>query len=599
MKRIFNIIKNPLFWIFLIALILRTYKLDELPFGFHVDEVKVAWNALSIAKTGLTDQNKSLGLYYDSFGDFRPSGIFFLTIPFISFLPRTEFAVRLPIAFIGALTVLPIYFLVKLINEDVNQDKENKNDKKQKNKMTTKIAYIASFLLAISPWHIELSRATNEMVVSTFFVLFAIICLIKLNKSKKIYFGLLTILLTSLSYLFYHSIRLLGPLVLTATYILTLNNLNPKGKNTRNTKDKKIDILGTFCILFSLMLTIFFATDQKGLSRLGQTSITNDVDISYQIERIKLESANIKGNILTKVFDSKNFIYLKSLAIEYGKYFSTDFLIGDSGRPYRFTTPGVGLITYVELLLLILGLSQIVKEKKNILPIILLLLAPIPAAITIEDSPNISRAFLMLPFLISIEALGFENILSSTLKFKKQITIIISILLIANFSYFLHMYFNHSISHRPYIKNFFVDSPTYRNVGTKELALKLDSLKGKYDKIIVTSFPDSPYPWYAFLNDKNPSEINKTYSENTKERVYENIIFSEDKCPSDYALLEYRRQNILIIEPWECPYKSKISDGEPLKIVDQIKRPDGSEVCTFMERDWTKPLLIDNKEVWY
>lgn len=571
--------------------------MGELPFGFHVDEVKVAWNALSIAKTGLTDQNKPLGLYYDSFGDFRPSGIFFLAVPFVSFLPRTEFAVRFPIALIGALTVIPIYFLAKLINEDIN---EGKNNKKQKSKITaTKIAYIASFLLAISPWHIELSRAANETVVSTFLVLFAVISLIKLNKSKKLYFGLLIILFTFLSYLFYHSIRLLGPLVLTATYILTVNNFSQKRNNTRKTKDRNVKILGVFCVLFSLILTIFFATDQKGLSRLGQTSITNDVDISYQIERIKSESTNIKGNVITKIFDSKNFIYFKSLVMEYGKYFSTDFLIGSTGRPYRFTTPGTGLITYTELLLLILGLSQIMKEKKNFLPIILLLLAPIPAAITIEDSPNMSRAFLMLPFLINIEALGFENILSSTLKFKNQIAIAVFIFLIANFSYFLHMYFNHSISHRPYIKNFFVDSPTYRNVGTKELVLKLDSLKEKYDKIIVTSFPDSPYTWYAFLNNKDPLEINKTYSEDTKERVYGNIIFSENKCPSDDALLEYRKQNILIIEPWECPYKSKISDGEPLKIVDQIKRPDGSEVYTLLERDWKKPLLIDNKEVWY
>jgi len=109
-----KIFKSPLFWIFIVALFLRIYKLGELPYGFHVDEVKVAWNALSILKTGKDDKNQIVGLYYNSFGDYRPSGIFYFTIPSIAIFRRSEFSTRFPIpASLPKWTEIPICELWK------------------------------------------------------------------------------------------------------------------------------------------------------------------------------------------------------------------------------------------------------------------------------------------------------------------------------------------------------------------------------------------------------------------------------------------------------------------------------------------------------
>src|SRR3990167_10194170 len=104
--------------IFLLALFLRTYRLSTFPFGFHADEVRVGWNSYSILKTGLDDRGNLLALYYNTFGDYRPTGIFYFTIPSILIFGLTEFAVRFPSALFGALTIFPIYFLTKeLINK--------------------------------------------------------------------------------------------------------------------------------------------------------------------------------------------------------------------------------------------------------------------------------------------------------------------------------------------------------------------------------------------------------------------------------------------------------------------------------------------------
>ena len=569
--KVFNkIFKNPLFWILLLALTLRLYKLGEFPYGFHVDEVKVAWNALSILKTGHDDQNKILGLYYNSFGDFRPSGIFYIAVPSIAIFGRSEFATRFPVALFGALTILPIYFLIEIF------------DKSKKLKLKSiGTGHIGAFLMAISPWSIDLSRATNEVVISTFFAITSLYFFIKLIKFKRKKYGIFSIVSLLVSYLFYHAIRFIGPLFFISTFCFYLKEI----------KKKEIKRLSLICIIFSIFLTAYFGISQNGLARLDQTSIFNNVDTIYQIQRIQLEDTT--KNLFTLSFDNKIISYLGTFTTEFGKYFSESFLAGASGRPYRFATPGVGVITYVELILLIIGIVQVIRGKKNLLPLILLILAPLPAAVTSEDAPNLSRAFMMLPFLIILEAQGLEFIFLLSRKFKKQIVIGSLLLLVLNFSYFTYMYFDHSVSHLPYLKDYSGDSPTYRDVGAKELSLELDSLKGKYSKVIITDFPDSVYPWYAFFTNKDPSDFNKTYSTTTMERDYENIIFSQEKCPSDNGLLTYRKQNILMIDSWECGYQNQINDGSPLKKVGQIKRPDGSIVYTLLERDWTKPLIVN------
>src|SRR4030043_303316 len=139
--------KKLLFIIFLLALLLRVYKLGTFPIGFHIDEAKVAWNAYSILKTGKDDLGKSFSLYYNTFGDYRPTGIFYVTIPSIIIFGQSEFAVRFPSAFFGALTVISLYFFVA----------ELMKSNKQKVKYSLS-GMTASFLLAVSPWHIETGR---------------------------------------------------------------------------------------------------------------------------------------------------------------------------------------------------------------------------------------------------------------------------------------------------------------------------------------------------------------------------------------------------------------------------------------------------------
>lgn len=552
-EKIKKILKHPLFWIFVLALILRTYKLGEFPIGFHVDEVKVGWNAISILKTGADDSGNKFPLYYNSFGDFRPTGIFYLTIPWVAILGNTIFAVRFSSAFLGALSIFPLYLIITQLQKKKNET----------------IPLIGAFFLAISTWHIEVSRATSEVVISTFFALFAIYYLLKgLNNSAKklLVYSFLFFLA---SYLFYHSIRVLAPIFVV---IICIN----KWDDIKSSFRKKV--LTFVGVLF--LLTLIFSVSPESRKRMSQVSIFNDIDVEYKYDQLKSKNVGRRG-LVENIVHSKKSIVLERLIREYGTYFSTDFLIGESARPYRYATPGVGLLSTIEILLVLLGVVSIIKGQWGKLPLLLLLASPATAALTTEDIPNLHRAFLMVPFLTIIAMYGFESIKSNFLR--KTIIVLATI----NLVFFVHMYFGHSHIHRPYLQTFELDNPSYRNVGATELSLKLDSLSQNYEKIIITNYPDDVFTWYAFTTNKDPKEFNQfAILRKTGAWQYKNITFSNIKCPSDDSFANSKEEKLLVIDAGypHCAYQTKIKDGLPIKVKDKILRSDETEVYVLLER---------------
>lgn len=517
---------KAIFFIFFIALILRVFKLGDFPVGFHVDEVKVGWNAISLATTLKDDQGHILPLYYNTFGDYRPTGIFYISAPALVLFGNTIFAVRFTSALIGALCVFPIYLLADLVFD------------KKKN-----IGTISAFILAISPWHIEVSRATSEVVISLFFVLFSIYFYIRLIKDKDKKYVYYTIVSIIISYFMYHSARLLLPIYLLVTMF---------------TYYKKVTRFVLIPLFFSVIFTAILLIGGNSTKRLDQVSLFKSQDVKYELQQSK---------------EGKAIVYTRNLVSEYGKYFSTDFLIGDQARPYRYLTVGVGLLNYIDLFLLITGLYYLFSKRNPTIILLFLLISPLASAITIEDAPNMHRSFYMMPFIAIIESLSFYY-----LKSKK---IIFNVLIISLF-YFLYSYFFKSQMHIPYIKDMFVDSPTYRDIGNIELTNSLKRYKDQYETIYVSNFPDNLYPWYAFNHDVNPRIFNtQSYIPGSNERRYENIVFTDTKCPSD-TVFENNTKNILVVDSFECNTETKVKDGLKAKVIENIRRPDNSIVYRIL-----------------
>jgi len=177
-----------------ISLFFRLHNLQQLPLGFHNDEAFAGYNAYSILKTGENVHGESLPRYIDSFGDFRPAGIAYIIIPSIVIFGLNEFAVRLPVALIGAFTPLLLYLLVKQLTA--------KNS----------IALTSALFLALSPWHIVLSRATAEQVIGIFMVIAIANSVLLAVKGKNIFRWFLVYLLLAASFWTYTAVNFFVPL---------------------------------------------------------------------------------------------------------------------------------------------------------------------------------------------------------------------------------------------------------------------------------------------------------------------------------------------------------------------------------------------------
>ena len=139
------------------AAVIRIYHLDNNPPAVYGDEMSFAWNAWNILKTGRDEYGIKYPLQFRAFNDYKAPIPVYILVPVFKLIGMTALSVRLPVAVFGILTVGLTYFLVKQIGES------------HFIKHSSKIALLTALLLAISPWHIHLSRGYFEATIGLFF----------------------------------------------------------------------------------------------------------------------------------------------------------------------------------------------------------------------------------------------------------------------------------------------------------------------------------------------------------------------------------------------------------------------------------------------
>jgi hypothetical protein len=117
------------------------------------------------------------------------------------------------------------------------------------------------------------------------------------------------------------------------------------------------------------------------------------------------------------------------------------FQTGDTNP--RSQVPGHGELFYLDIPFILLGIIYIVKGKKliNYLPILILFLAPIPAALT-KESPHALRAILSAPSYALIAAMGVFYFAEKCKKYSKLIFAII----LAGYLMFFELYYSDFIN---------------------------------------------------------------------------------------------------------------------------------------------------------
>lgn len=459
-------INSKLVTIFLIvclASVLRLYKLSDYPVSIYWDEAAIGYNAYSIAQTGADEYGKRWPLAFQSFNDFKLPGYVYLDSIFVKAVGLSEFSVRLPSAIAGILAVIFVYLLSKKLFV-LNRKSET-------------IALLSALLLAVSPWHLQLSRAAFEtnialtLTVAGIYLLFA-------AKDIKI-FALIAAPILALSFYFYYSSYTLVPLIIVAFLLIYREQV---AKNIR------YYLAGITIALFVVTPAISQLLTSEGSKRVREVSILADRSLYEHYIQAQAQSKNL----LSKLYLNRRIPIAIEAFDNYLAHFSPGFLFFGQDPNARHHPVQIGNLLIWQVPFLIAGLWLLIKLKDTKLKYFLVTfvaIAPIPAAFTIE-APHSLRAYnLVIPVTIA-SSLGIIYLLNSiTLK---VITIIAAAI------FFIH-----------YLYDYYLVYPIKHDAawayGYKDLYQNLEKLENNYDTIIVTGYYWKPYIYYLFYNQINPT----------------------------------------------------------------------------------------------
>lgn len=516
--------------IFLLALVLRFYKLSEFPVGFHIDEASLGYNGYSILHTGKDDNGNRYPLYIDMFGDNRPSGYHYLTILPIIFFGLSEFSTRFPAAFFGAFSIFALYFLTFAIFEN------------------KKLSLLSALLLAIAPWHIVLSRASVEAVISIFFIILGFgFIFLGIRKLRQSYLYLGGFLL-SLSYFFYHTPRVFVPMFYFSFLVLMII--------FRKEFKKKI-LYGVFIVFFYLVSVsaLLVLSVPGGTGRFTQVNIFNSFETDFQLTQQAIEDRVGGGNpIIFKVLHNKITNVSLIFVANYLDYFSGEFLFTKGGLPNWYSIPRIGLLYLFELPFVLFGIIYLINSKNRFhkIPLLWLLVAPIVAAITNDDIPNINRASVMFPMFHIISAYGIIHFFEIARGNKKKLAIFFFVLfLFLNTAYFLQQYFVNAKAHNPW----------YRNNGFSEMMDIVKNEYDQYDKIILSKYQGGIYPLVLFYLQYDPRTYQAEGSpKNQDYKGFGKIVFVPQDCPSVQSSVQLQKLgNAMYIDKGDCPYDKTLA----------------------------------------
>ena len=527
--------------IFCLALVLRFYQLGSLP-ALNADEAAIGYNAYSLIHTGLDEHGNSWPIHFQSFNDYKPGLTIYLVMPFVKFFGLNVWSVRVMPAFLGALTVFSIYYLVIAIWPN-----------------RTKLALYSSLLLAISPWHIHFSRGAWEVNIATFLITSGLVLFYKSLKESK-YFAISAILFV-LSMYTYHAARIVVPLLGVCLALLYRKHLFLK-KNFR--------LLGGAILLFVILL-IPLGLDfiGAGTARAGGVSIFSDRGPIDRINEKRGEHEDI-SSFQAKVLHNKPVEYLFSFSENYFEHFWGEFLFLSSDDIQRNKVPEFGLLYLIQAPLLIFSFVHLSRNSKDWGGILSwLLIAPIAASLTFQ-SPHALRAQSMIIPLTIISAYGLASI--KKLKIKPVVLsfqIFILVFLVWDFSRYLHQYYSHMSKTYSYSSQYSVE----------EMVEYINSRKNEFQKIYITDRYDQPYILYLFYSTYPPEKFQSNHQLTGRDkfgfstvREFDNLVFDQ----IDWDALRDKR-NILVIGS-----DKEINEAEA-NVVKKIKFPSGDIAFKIVE----------------
>lgn len=410
--------------IFVLSFVLRIVDISGNPPSLTWDEVSIGYNAYSILRTAKDEHGKFLPFdTFTAYGDYKPPLAIYLTVPSIAIFGLNAFAVRFPSALFGSLTILVFYYLVRELIPRLRKNVPG----------GAYLPSLASLLLSISPWHINLSRAGFEANIALFFVTLGTYLILKTRNNRTIW--IISFIPYVLSVYTFNSARYFVVIFSFGLLLYCINTIRQFWKQW---------ILGVCIALILLLPIVGHLLSKEARLRFIEVNIFSDIKI--------VETANERltrsKDFINTLANNRRVGYTRSYLIHFFDNLEPEFLfISGDGNP-KFSIRDVGQLYCIEAPFFIIGFLGIFvfDWKIGLLLLYWVISAIIPAA-TARETPHALRILNLLPVFYLWIAFGQLIVFNFIRKTIKKLSIPYVCLLIFLYvfcvTYYLHNYYRH------------------------------------------------------------------------------------------------------------------------------------------------------------
>lgn len=507
----------------ILSLSIRFYNLGDLPWNMQEDEVMTGYVGRYIIENGKDVYgNKWPLLYFDKFGDYYIIGPIYMKGLSTLVFGMNAFAVRFPTALFGALTVIPIFLLARLLFA------------------SNAVGLFSAFAMAIMPWTIPLGRASSEGILGGFFFLFGLYYVLLALKEKKMKFTFIGALFILFTFWIYHNYRLLSSLFVFGIAVYGWLTVQKKYR-------KVVWATGLVAVLF-VVITVAIGRTSWGRGRFDQTGILSPLSgVSIRTQELIYDEKHA-STYITRFFHNKVLGYGREFLKQYFIYFSGDFLFIKGGKSESYAVPESGLLYIGFIIPILLSLRYLVKndfkEKQlthsGLLLLYFIAISPVPSALTIVDAPNIQRSILLGLFFSLLVGLGMKELYDLT---KKNKSLIFGYVFLIGFEsiLFMHNYIAHTDSF----------TSMYRNDAQRELIARVKKLEGKV--YLPTYGTMSMY--YLFYNEDFSESYTNSFTHDVRIKSVKNIEFLNEDCATTGNTLFVENSYVVTLK--DCQYDEK------------------------------------------
>jgi len=481
--------KIIIFAIFIIGLIVRFYKIYEIP-GLQIDEAMAGYDSWSLTNYGMDSTTQSWPVYLYSYGTGQSAIYAYLAIPFIKMLGLTITAIRLPMIIIASASfIFSSWTFFNVLD-------------------SKRWSFLYFILLTTNPWSIVSSRFGLDANLAPHFLLISVCILLLALKTtsikKQSTFYATSIFFIALTAYSYSASWFMLPifLIFLMLYLLKYKYINPK----------QLIILAFFLLILLIPILIFALNQFFGDTDLNILGMTVP----------KLSGTQLDGQT---IFNGSN-IFL-SLSENFKSVIHFIFISNISDGLLFNSLPGFSVFHFSYFILFIIGLFFISDQQNSLAMIIKIwLISCLP--IILFTKPLVHHwNLLYFPILLTM-VFGLEKLVQYLpKKFYPVFLIYLSFI----FLLFVNTYF---FTYKNNLKDSAYNAP--QELGNT--INKIKSLNLNLDKIYVytNSFPqvEKEFIYLRFFDPIPPIKWQETKdnsynkSDNLTKIRYSNYYFIDD-----------------------------------------------------------------------